>query len=136
MPVNPQLNASSLGVRPESPYPLVIPGSAITVIFDKYGVMLRRSAVFAILVEARFFAGEGIISYGPLAPVGTILKPWKQRDVVLEVTLSDRLTWFNLLTTVEGLLDFVSTFDTFAFSFEIRYLGSRSLGTGQLRMQS
>lgn len=86
-----------------------MPGSAITVVFDNYGVMLRRSAVFAILVEARFFAGEGVLLYGPLAPMGTMIKSWKQIDAVLEVTPSDRMTWFNLLTAIEGVLEFVST---------------------------
>ena len=132
---NSQFNASSLTTRPESPYPLVIPASPLTIIVDNYGRTLRSGAVYSTLIEARLFAGEGVVIFGPLAPVRTT-KSWKQMDVVLGVTPSERLTWFNLLTAIEGVMSFVATFGTFAFSFEIRYQGSRSLRTGQMRMQS
>lgn len=71
---------------------------------------------------------------GPLAHVRG-LKPFELENVVLEFDASDRLIWFDLLTAIEGLLDFISTFGGFERSFVIRKQGSRQIGSGKLMLK-
>lgn len=122
---------SSLTIRPLSPYPIVVPGSTISIICERFGRSLSIKMVAAMLVEAQSYVAAQMIDAGPLLPVRR-QSMWQYEGVVLEMTPSNRLTWFDLMTALEGLLNFVSTFEAFEFSFEIRYQGFRSLGTGHL----
>lgn len=74
--------------------------------------------------------------YGPLAPIED-LELMRVGQVVLEVTVSDRLIRFDLFNAIDGMADFVATFrPSFEFLFEIRKHGVSSLGYGQLSMES
>ncbi|KAL8786941.1 MAG: hypothetical protein Q9213_002483 [Squamulea squamosa] len=121
--------------RPTSPYPYVIPGSHISIICATFGRHLHAQSVFALFFETELYIKAMLRVNGPLALIGG-LKTWKLGDVVLTVDPGDKLRWFDLAVAVEGLVDFVSTFETFAFDFEIRYEGYRSLGFGKLRLKS
>ena len=121
--------------RPVSPYPYVIPGSHISIICAAFGRTLPSQIVHAILLEAELFVSHNIMLEGPLAPVNNLAR-WSFGNVVIEVDPSEKLRWSDLATALEGVLDFVRTFDTFAFTFEIRYQGFRSLGFGRLGLKS
>ncbi|KAL8771468.1 MAG: hypothetical protein Q9209_003138 [Squamulea sp. 1 TL-2023] len=121
--------------RPSSPYPYVIPGSHISIICTAFGRNLHEMSVYTLLFEVEVFVKSMLQLKGPLALVG-VLKPWKLGAVVLTVDPGERLRWFDLAVALEGLVDFISTFEAFAFDFEIRYQGYRSLGFGKLRPRS
>lgn len=121
--------------RPSSPYPYVIPGSPISVIFSHYRRALHADTVFNVLLAAQIFVVDKLSEHGPLAPVGQ-LEPWRLRNVVLEVVARSRMRWWDLAGALDGVTDFVSTFGAFAFSFEVRYEGYRELGVGQLRAEA
>lgn len=121
--------------RPESPHSHDIPGSHISLLCVGYGTTLNSGSVFALLLGAQIFMRRMVVLHGPLATV-SYLAPFKLENVVLEVRPSNRLRWADLLIAVEGVADFVATWDTFAFTFDIRWQGVRSLGVGQLRPKS
>ena len=85
---------------------LVLPNTHISLIFDKYGRDLLNNPVLSTLFQARSIAGEGVVRFGPLAKAKH-LRPFKGVGLVtLEVEPSDRLTWYDLFTAIEGLVDF------------------------------
>ncbi|KAL8927709.1 MAG: hypothetical protein Q9208_002124 [Pyrenodesmia sp. 3 TL-2023] len=129
------LRNTSLTLRPESPYPYVIPGSHISIVCAGYGPALDAEAVFSVLFGAQMSVARKVKQFGPLATMDRVI-PWRLGDVWLEVWphAEARLRWCDLLTALEGVVDFVRTFETFAFTFDIRWQGYRSLGFGQLRM--
>ena len=121
-------------MRPESPHIAVIPGTHISVTFDHYGMTLVPESVVSCLFEARFIAGEKIITYGPWGHVHG-LQPWGDGNVWMGVTPEERgLLWFDLATAIEGMMEFVAKFGTFEFNFEIRHQG-RPVGKGFIRKQ-
>lgn len=132
------LNAISNGTifeRPTSPHSQDIPGSHVNLICAGYGRPLDHQSSFAALAAAQFFVGGMVKLRGPLALVDRI-KPFKIVDVEFELYPSARLTWYDLLMALEGVVDFMEHYDTFAFTFEIRWKGVRSLGQGQLRLKT
>ena len=118
--------------RPESPYPYVIPGTHISIVFAGFGSPLHMYTVVTIFLEAELFVSSQVSLRGPLALVGP-LQPWKLSNVVFQVDTGSRLRWHDMMDAMEGLVDFVTKFGAFAFTFEIRYQWYRSLGFGQLR---
>ena len=122
----------TLTERPESPHVQVIPNSHISLTYAAYGDNLDSLSVFIILTGAKLYVDDRVKHLGPVALVDE-LHPWKISDAELTITPSDRLRWFDVLIALEGLMDFVDKFDTFAFAFQIRYQGGRLLGHGQLR---
>ena len=131
LPLGLQRN-DTLTERPESPHIQVIPKSHISLTYAAYGDNLNSLSVFTILTGAKLYVDDRIKHLGPLGLVNG-LHPWLVNDAELTITPSDRLRWFDLLTVLDGLMDFVNTYDTFAFAFQIRYQGGRLLGFGQLR---
>ncbi|KAL8681272.1 MAG: hypothetical protein Q9186_002583 [Xanthomendoza sp. 1 TL-2023] len=125
-------NGTQQAARPSSPYPYVIPGTQISIYCAGYGRRLDPEAAFATLLDAEITVIESVQQRGPLALVDQV-GPWKFGNVVLDVYPEDRLRWFDLMTALGGVVDFMSTFETFAFTFEIRWQGRRSLGVGHLR---
>lgn len=122
----------TLTERPESPHIQVIPKSQISLTYAAYGDTLRSSSVSIIFAGLKLYVEERIQHIGPLGLVKE-LHPIKVEHAELIINPSDRLRWFDLLTVLDGLMDFVSTYGTFAFAFQIRYQGGRLLGHGQLR---
>ncbi|KAL8966778.1 MAG: hypothetical protein Q9197_005796 [Variospora fuerteventurae] len=129
-----QLN-TTVRPRPESPYDRVIPGTQITITCSGYGQALNPEAVFAAFSDALISVSTMIRQYGPLALVPARLPTWRVANVLLEVYRSERMFWFDLLTGLEGLVQFVGTYGPFAFTFVIRRLDMRSLANGQLRLR-
>ncbi|KAI4199012.1 MAG: hypothetical protein LQ346_002644 [Caloplaca aetnensis] len=125
---------TTLRVRPESPYPYAIPGSQISILCAGYGPTLDQDAVFAVLLAAHVSVSRRVKQFGPLATVDRV-NPWKLGDVVLGIwpKPDGKLRWFDLLQALDAVTDFVTMFETFAFSFEIRWQGFRSLGIGQFK---
>lgn len=125
---------TSLTLRPENPYPYFIPGTHISILFTGYGPVLDQDAVFSVLLGAQMSVAQRVKQFGPLATVERLI-PWRLGDVWFEVwpKSNGKLRWYDLLTALGGVVDFVKTWETFAFSFEIRWEGYRSLGIGQLR---
>ncbi|KAL8909693.1 MAG: hypothetical protein Q9207_000002 [Kuettlingeria erythrocarpa] len=125
---------TTLRVRPESPYPYAIPGSQISILCAGYGPSLDQGTVFAILLAAHVSVSRRVKEFGPLATVDRV-NPWKLDDVVLGIwpKPDGKLRWYDLLQALDAVTDFVTTFETFAFSFEIRWQGYRSLGIGQFQ---
>lgn len=128
------LHTGSLTVRPHSPYPETVPGSTITIIIDHFGRPLRFNSVIDTLFEARLLVGERIMRYGPLALVEG-LSPWGNDKVIMTVTPLNRLNWYDLATALKGILNFVSTFESFEFDFDIMYQGFKKVGKGQLKVK-
>ena len=126
---------NSLTTRPPSPYIYVIPGSAISIVFQNYGGTLRKFSILATLLKAQFSVIRQCVEVGLGAPVGEV-EAWQRGAVDLEVTPSDGLSWSGLSVALLGLVDFMSMSGGFAFDFEIMFRGTRSLGTGQLRPKS
>lgn len=131
LPLGLQRN-DTLTERPESPHIQIIPKSHISLTYAAYGNNLNSLSVFTILTGAKLYVEDRIKHLGPLGLVNE-LHPWKVSDAELTINPSDRLRWFDLLTVLDGLMEFVDKFDTFAFAFQIRYQGGRLLGFGQLR---
>ncbi|KAG7004263.1 hypothetical protein G7Y79_00026g058470 [Physcia stellaris] len=104
----------------------------ISLTYAAYGDNLDSLSVFIVLNGAKLYVDDRVKHLGPVALVDE-LHPWKVSDAELTITPSDRLRWFDVLIALEGLMDFVDKFDTFAFAFQIRYQGGRLLGHGQLR---
>ncbi|KAL8762217.1 MAG: hypothetical protein Q9184_001734 [Pyrenodesmia sp. 2 TL-2023] len=125
---------TSLTLRPESPYPYFIPGSHISIVCAGYGPVLDQEAVFSVLFAAQISVANSVKQLGPLATVERLI-PWRLGDVWFEVwpKSNGQLRWYDLLTALGGVVDFVKTWETFAFTFEIRWEGYRSLGVGQIR---
>ncbi|KAL9584242.1 MAG: hypothetical protein Q9212_002246 [Teloschistes hypoglaucus] len=119
-------------VRPTSLHSQDISGSHVNLICTGYGRALDHDSSFAALAAAQFFVGGMVKQRGPLALVDRI-KPFKIVDVEFELYPAVRLRWYDLLMALEGVVDFMEQYDTFAFTFEIRWQGVRSLGQGQLR---
>ncbi|KAL9012211.1 MAG: hypothetical protein Q9173_003005, partial [Seirophora scorigena] len=130
---NPPQN-TSLTVRPESPYPFVIPGSHISILCARYGQILDQETVFALLIAVQTSVNRRLKQLGPLVAVDEFI-PWKLNDVVFEIRPKPdgKLRWFDLVVALEGVVDFLIRFETFEFTFEIQWEGFRSLGFGQLR---
>ena len=122
----------NLTERPESPHIQIISQSHISLTYAAYGNDLNSLSVFTIFTGAKLYVEDRIKHVGPLGLVNE-LHPWKVNDAEFTIHHADRLRWFDLLTALDGLIDFVNTFDTFAFAFQIRYQGGRLLGFGQLR---
>ncbi|KAI4096020.1 MAG: hypothetical protein LQ344_001254 [Seirophora lacunosa] len=120
--------------RPEIPHPFLIPGSHISLVCTRYGQALDPETVFALLIAAQKSVSRRLKQIGPLATVDN-LTPWKLNNVMFEIRLEPdgKLRWSDLVVALEGVVDFLIKFQTFEFTFEIRWEGSRSLGFGQLR---
>ncbi|KAL9044593.1 MAG: hypothetical protein Q9206_007379, partial [Seirophora lacunosa] len=120
--------------RPEIPHPFLIPGSHISLVCTRYGQALDPETVFALLIAAQKSVSRRLKQIGPLATVDK-LTPWKLNNVMFEIRLEPdgKLRWSDLVVASEGVVDFLIKFQTFEFTFEIRWEGSRSLGFGQLR---
>lgn len=134
IPLNATSNETMLE-RPTTPHSQDIPGSHVNLICAGYGRPLDHQSSFATLAAAQFFVGGMVKQRGPLALVDRI-KPFKIVNVGFELYPSARLRWYDLLMALEGVVDFMEHYDTFAFTFEIRWQGVRSLGHGQLRPKS
>lgn len=126
------LSNRTISVRPTSPHSQDIAGSHINLICAGYGRPLDKRTSFAALAAAQFYVGGMVRRRGPLALVDQI-KPFKILDVEFELYPSDRLRWYDLLIALDGVENFMEQYDTFAFTFEIRWQGVRSVGHGQLR---
>lgn len=129
------LQNETLAVRPSSPYPYTIPGTQITILCAGFGSALDPAAVLVILLDAEIAVSGMVMLYGPLALVDHV-NPWRSGNVVLDVHPDARLRWFDLLTAIQGAGEFMSTFGSFAFTFEIRHQGRRSLGVGHFRLRT
>ena len=122
----------ALKIRPASPHAQDIPGSHVNLLCAGYGRSLNTDVVFGILAAAEIMVASRIKQRGPLALVDHF-PPLKEQGVELELFPSDRLRWYDLLDALHGVVAFVDTWEAFAFTFEIRWQGYRSLGYGQLR---
>lgn len=126
---------NTLKARPSDPYSYTIPETQISINFAGFGSTLNSDTVLSILAGAEIFVAGMVRRSGPLAPVDRLTR-WKLDRVVFEIFPTDRLRWFDLLTALGGMLDFLETFGTFAFVFEINYQGYRSLGVGHMGPQT
>ncbi|KAI4114090.1 MAG: hypothetical protein LQ345_005072 [Seirophora villosa] len=125
---------TSLTDRPESPYLFVIPGSQISLVCTRYGQTLDPGSVFALLIAAQTSVSRRLKQLGRLATVDK-LTPWELNNIVFEIRPEPdgELRWSDLGVALEGVVDFLIKFQTFEFTFEIRWEESRTLGFGQLR---
>ncbi|KAL8723790.1 MAG: hypothetical protein Q9181_007198 [Wetmoreana brouardii] len=121
----------TLTIRPEDPHIHDIPGSHINLLCAGYGRALDTDSVFSVVAGAEMFVGGKIKQLGPLALVGEV-NPFRCQGVDLVLYPSARLRWYDFLIALDGILDFVNQFGTFAFTFQVKWQGVRSLGYGQL----
>ncbi|KAI4260461.1 MAG: hypothetical protein L6R35_007436 [Caloplaca aegaea] len=129
-----QLN-TTVRPRPENPYDRAIPGTQISITCSGYGQALNPEAVFTVFSDALISVSTMIRERGPLALVPARLPTWRVANVLLDVYRSERMFWFDLLTGLEGLVEFVGTYGPFAFTFEIWRQNMRSLARGQLKLR-